>query len=99
MPTIINFAQIFEKALKTWGEREQSAVAMEECGELIRAINKMHRDPSEENRKELISELADVRIMTNQIVFIYGLDVEEINREIDRKMLRLEERLEVIDEK
>ena len=46
----MNEQEILKKAIETYGEREQSAVAMEECGELIRAINKYHRKDS--NRRD-----------------------------------------------
>ena len=91
--------EIYNEALKKWGEREQSAVAMEECGELIRAINKMHRCPSGENRLELISEIADVLIMIDQLMFIYDIKTEKINETRAFKISRLAERLEVINEK
>ena len=90
----MNEQEILKKAIETYGEREQSAVAMEECGELIRAINKMHRNQSVENRNELISEIADVKIMIEQLVLMYKLDPIDIQRMKYYKISRLEDRLE-----
>ena len=88
---------VYSKAIATYGEREQSAVAMEECGELIRAINKMHRNQSIENRNELISEIADVQIMIEQLVLMYKLNPIDIQRMKDYKISRLEDRLEELE--
>ena len=90
----MNEQEILKKAIEAYGEREQSAVAMEECGELIRAINKMHRNQSIENRNELISEIADVQIMIEQLVLMYKLNPIDIQRMKDYKISRLEDRLE-----
>ena len=90
----MNEQEILKKAIEAYGEREQSTVAMEECGELIRAINKMHRNQSVENRNELISEIADVQIMIEQLVLMYKLNPINIQRMKDYKISRLKDRLE-----
>ena len=55
--------EIFLSAIKTFGEREQENVAMEECAELIQAIAHKHR-----GRKDNIAEeIADVEIMLEQL--------------------------------
>ena len=89
----MNEQEIFKKAIETYGEREQSAVAMEECGELIRAVNKMHRDPSVNHHNELIGEIADVLIMIEQLKIIYDLSPADIERMRALKITRLVKRL------
>lgn len=89
----MNEQEIFKKAIETYGEREQSAVAMEECGELIRAVNKMHRDPSVKHHNELIGEIADVLIMIEQLKIIYDLSPADIERMRALKITRLVKRL------
>lgn len=94
----MNEQEILKKAIEAYGEREQSAVAMEECGELIRAINKMHRNQSVENRNELISEIADVQIMIEQLVLMYKLNPINIQRMKDYKISRLIARIQKSEE-
>ena len=61
--------KLFEKAVLKWGVQPQINQAMEECAELIQALNKFSRhkliDPT-----NLIEEIADVEIMLSQIKFI-----------------------------
>ena len=90
----MNEQEIFKKAIETYGEREQSAVAMEECAELIRAINKYHRKDSNENRKNLIEEIADVQIMIEQVKIMYNISEDEIEDAYLGKVFRLIQRLE-----
>ena len=90
----MNVNEIYKKAIETYGEREQSAVAMEECGELIRAINKYHRKDSNENRKNLIEEIADVQIMIEQLKIMYSISEDEIEDAYLGKVFRLIQRLE-----
>ena len=54
---------IFETALKVFGVINQENMAIEECAELIQAINKKHRG-MEHNIPE---EIADVEIMLEQL--------------------------------
>lgn len=90
----MNVNEIYKKAIEIYGEREQSAMAMEECGELIRAVNKMHRDPNIKNRIEIICEIADVQIMIEQLIILYDLNPVDIQRMINAKTERLKKRLE-----
>lgn len=54
---------IFETAIKVYGVTDQENMAIEECAELIQAINKKHRG-KEHNIPE---EIADVEIMLEQL--------------------------------
>lgn len=62
------------EAVHTFGERYQLIHAMEECGELIQAIGKYLR-PDVENTRDIedhiVEEVADVRIMCDQIEYIF----------------------------
>ena len=55
--------EIFETAIKVYGAYNQENMAIEECAELIQAINKKHRG-LEHNIPE---EIADVEIMLEQL--------------------------------
>lgn len=90
--------EILLQAIATYGENEQSRVAMEELAELIRAINKYHRAKTDEHRQNLIEEMADVYIMLRQISIMCDISGEkEIEPVIHKKIARLRERLEAED--
>ena len=71
--------EILTTAIRTFGEKSQESVAMEECAELICAISHKHR-----GREHNISEeIADVEIMLEQLKIINGCykEVEEIHKQ------------------
>jgi NTP pyrophosphatase (non-canonical NTP hydrolase) len=61
--------QIYEKALTAWGRTFQMDMLVEECAELIHAIQKYKRCPTVDN---VIEELADVEIMCEQMRLIFN---------------------------
>lgn len=69
---------------------KQQWMLIEECGELLNAIAKSKRDRA--GKDEIITELADVSIIVEQMAFFYG--EEDFNKEKERKLLRLKERLQ-----
>lgn len=71
--------EILLSAIKTFGERKQEEVAIEECAELIQAISHKHRG-REHNIPE---EIADVEICIEQLKLINecGEEVERIKAE------------------
>ena len=83
----------FEEIIDHFGVNRQSRQAMEECGELIQAINKMLRYPDDEvKRLELIEEMADVLIMIVQLKIIFDIEQSEIKRMMNYKKSRLVQR-------
>lgn len=88
--------QLLEKAIDTYGIEEQLLQTVEECAELIQAINKWRRSKDLENIKDAVEHLseeaADVIIMMEQLKIIIG--EHKINWWIDFKLQRLAERLE-----
>lgn len=81
----------FEKAIETYGKDMQLTVAIEELSELIKEICKNKR--GEDNRDNLIEEMADCCIMLEQLVIIFNIKEAEIDRVMDEKLSRLESRL------
>lgn len=68
---------------------------MEECAELIQAINKCLRFPKDEvKRLNLIEEMADVFIMLLQLQAIYEIEETDLTRMIRFKIHRLYEKIE-----
>ena len=83
----------FEDIINHFGVNRQSRQAMEECGELIQAINKMLRYPDDEiKRLELIEEISDVLIMITQLKIIFDIEQSEIKRMMNYKKSRLVQR-------
>lgn len=84
----IPYARVFEVAIKTYGERAQEEVAMEECAELIQAIAHKHR-----GRKDNIAEeIADVEIMLEQLKMINNC-ISEVAEIKAQKIERLYDRV------
>lgn len=84
--------QVFESAIKTFGYHNQILKAMEECGELINALAKYHQIDQRADRSEVITELADVSIMIDQLAIEFGVD--EFKAEREYKVNRLKSRIE-----
>ena len=72
------------KALAAWGFKAQALKTLEECSELSTALLKY--DSGRVTEAEVVSEIADVIIMSWQIALFFGLDeVEEaVQYKLDR---------------
>jgi NTP pyrophosphatase (non-canonical NTP hydrolase) len=62
--------QIFKAAIEKYGESNQQDMCIEECAELIQAINKWRRKPCAFTFHNLLEEIADVEIMLAQLKLI-----------------------------
>lgn len=89
METNNNKLEIYYNALKQFGISAQQWMIVEEIGELLNAIAKQKRGRSTE--EDIITELADVHIMVEQMALFYGW--EDFVKEKERKLKRLENRL------
>ncbi|MFQ9253423.1 MAG: hypothetical protein ACLR3W_04015 [Faecalibacillus intestinalis] len=89
--------QVFKQSIEIYGKEAQSRQVMEECAELIQAVNKMLRyedRPAEpEYYANLIEEIADVEIMLYQLKVMFNIDDEVFKVKI-QKAKREKERLE-----
>lgn len=77
-----------------YGSAEQSRQCIEECAELIQALNKWHRCQNAGNAARsnaavvhIAEEIADVEIMLEQLTFLFGCQ-EAVDRNIDYKLNR-----------
>ena len=61
-----------------YGLGNQIIQTSEEVGELLQAMSKYKRDPSEIHQNAIATEVADVYIMLKQIVQLVGLSDEKI---------------------
>ena len=80
--------EIFITAIKTFGEKAQEDVAIEECSELIQAISHKHRG----REHNIAEEIADVEITLEQLKIINNCreEVAEIRKQkIERLFQRV----------
>lgn len=82
-----DLAVLATKALEHFGNEPQIRQTMEECAELIVALNKAMRYP-EEMGWNVLEELADVTIMVEQMKQLYDVDLE-FDDILKRKMNKL----------
>ena len=81
---------IYRNALESFGYDKQIFMLVEECGELLSAINKLNRGRI--SNEEVLDELADVSIMVEQIAEFFNWDFFLERKEF--KQLRLRNRIE-----
>jgi len=88
---------LLKRAITTYGTRAQADMAVEEMAELTKAICKTRRaQPGPELAaavENVVEEIADVRIMLDQLCVIYGVDTSEVE---EAKLHRLAGRLEEV---
>ena len=80
--------EILTTAIRTYGEREQECQAIEECAELIQAINHKHRG----REHNIAEEIADVEIMLEQLKIINNC-TDEVKAMREIKVARLYQRV------
>lgn len=82
--------ELYERAIKDWGLDAQVKMMFEEMGELSVAIARFDRGRA--SIKDVITEIADVTIMAEQMGLIFGK--EKTENEIEYKLNRLKEKLD-----
>ena len=76
------------------GSELEATIAMEELAELIQAVSKVKRYGCTGIYKEnLIEEIADTRIVIDELMMIFGISDDEYQNEKDAKVRRLKERM------
>lgn len=91
-------SQIMQSAIKKWGKDLQIEIAIEECAELIKALQKNkrinHIDTTVhlESIRNICDEIADVDIMIQQLKMIFPIQLIEEIKII--KLERLEKRIQ-----
>lgn len=84
---------VIKAAIKKWGKDKQRGMITEEFSELLIAVNKYDRSPTDINRYRITEELADCLIMIESCMAIHRIEGELVQDEINSKMLRLNHRL------
>lgn len=83
--------EMINRIADMYGKEPQLVMLMEECGELIQACSKQLRR-KDKSINNLIEELADVRIMIEQIEHLYGIK-SFVEDEMKYKLIRQLERM------
>ena len=81
--------EIYNTATEKWGWEAQREMIYEECGELITAVARHKRGRA--TKEDIITELADVSIMVEQLAQLLGYG--DYEKEKDRKLERLKDKL------
>jgi NTP pyrophosphatase (non-canonical NTP hydrolase) len=89
------YAIIYE-ALMTYGNEKQLDMVVEESVELIVSINKLKRNGILREKKNVLTEIADVYVMLEQLKLIADVSEVELENEIYSKVNRLKDRLRSI---
>lgn len=79
--------EIIRQAVSHYSKTSRMWLACEEMAELTDALAKYQR--ARVNKKDIITEIADVQIMMAELSLIFG--VEEVSAELERKLARLKE--------
>jgi len=89
---------LYEEAVSFYGVELQETLWHEEVGELMQALSKHKRNPSTKTKINVIEEIADVILMTEQLASIYGTDLVEtfIKVKSDRLRKRIDKAREII---
>ena len=81
-------------ALDKWGLAAQAGQTVEECAELIVALQKQfNRGPLADKIEEIIDEITDVEMMLAQMRLAFGIDDEAFGKRIQDKFRILDEYL------
>lgn len=85
---------LLQRAINVFGEEAQQKMTIEEMAELQKAICKLWRGL--DNYKDLAEEIADVKIMLEQLEIMFDLQ-PCVHYWMERKLERLKARLDVMD--
>jgi NTP pyrophosphatase (non-canonical NTP hydrolase) len=89
---------LLKKAVDTWGQELQLVMVLEETAELQKEVCKIIRgDWSSSRMDSLASEIADVSLMLEQLIFMTGT-ASKVELEKELKLNRLSKRLEAKEE-
>lgn len=93
--TVISVNGNYKDVIEFYGKEAQARLAMEECAELIQAINKRLRYPDNDLSLDgVYEEMADVMIMMEQLRIMFDLDDKKQNEWVKKKTERVFKRLE-----
>lgn len=83
--------KVYIQAVEQWGAEAQLVIALEELNECGKEICKVLRGKGD--MAHLAEEVADATIMLEQIRIMFNIN-DTVQQEMERKILRLERRIE-----
>ena len=84
--------KIMQLALDKWGPAAQAGQLIEECAELIVALQKQfNRTPSPVTIENIVDEMADVEMMLAQMRLVFNVDDDAFRKRIEGKFAKLNE--------
>ena len=83
--------KLLNKIISKYSPDNQIEMVIEECSELILALQKLKRYGGADRRTDVISEIADVKIMMAQCDILFEED--KINEQVEFKLNRLRGKL------
>ena len=90
---IVRFSEeevrLMQTALDRWGMNAQVGQAVEECAELIVALQKYVRQPESDAIDSVLDEMADVEMMLAQMRIVFSISDDAYRERIARKFERL----------
>ena len=85
-----NEIQIMQTALDQWGLNAQVGQTVEECAELIVALQKyINRTPCSDTIDNVLDEIADVEMMLAQMRLALRIDDDTLRQRIENKFEKL----------
>lgn len=86
--------KIMQTALDHWGLNAQVGQTVEECAELIVALQKyVNRTPTPDMVENILDEIADVEMMLAQMRLVLGINDDALRKRIEYKFKRLNQYL------
>lgn len=86
------------KIVKFYGATNQTIVAIEEMSELTKELTKCLRydfEPGKCDVKNIKQEMADVELCLFELRYIFDIEEDEIQEEIERKLQRTLRRMDI----
>lgn len=85
---------VLKEAINKYGKEHQTIVAIGELAELSDVLVKSLRvDRHEDLKEDILTEVADVYIILKQVCMMLDFSDDELCKEMDYKVKRLEKRL------
>ena len=89
-----NEVKTMQTCLDKWGINAQVGQTVEECAELIVALQKyVNRTPQPDRLENILDEIADVEMMLGQMRLVLGISDEALRERIEYKFERLNQYL------
>ena len=85
---------VMQTSLDKWGLNAQAGQTIEECAELIVALQKyINRTPAPDSIDNILDEIADVEMMLAQMRLVFGIDDDTFRKRIEEKFGKLNQYL------